>query len=108
MPDPRRVDQPEPGFFRIKLVKGGPPVAAAIVHDADGWHAVIDGDRLPSAEDPWHAEGLARVWHYGLIIDEPEYRFMLARAAHARAHDPTHPTANPDQPINLADLPPLF
>lgn len=108
MPDPRRVDQPEPGFFRIKLVKGGAPVAAAIYHDADGWHAEIDGKKLPAAEDPWHAEGLARTWHYGIMVPEEEYRFMLARAAHAREHDPTHPTANPEQPINLADLPPLF
>lgn len=108
MPDPRRVDTPSAGFFAIRLVKGGALVPAAIVQDAEGWHVVINGERHPPDADPWHAFGMSKVWHYGREIDEAEYRFMLARAAHAREHDPTHPTANPEQPISLADMKPIF
>lgn len=108
MPDPRRVDQPRAGYFSLKLVKGGAPVAAAIVEDADGWHVVINGERRASAEDPWQAPDMSRVWHYSREIDEAEYRFMLARAAHAREHDPTHPTANPEAPIDFNAIKPLF
>ena len=108
MTDPRRVDEPKEGFFLIRLVRGGVPVAARIGHDERGWFVIIDGvEKRPDA-DPWQAEDMSRVWHYGREIDQVEYDYTLARAAHARQHLPGHPAADPTKPVDLNDVPPLF
>lgn len=108
--DPRRVDLPEPGTFRLRLVRGGPWVAAEIERDALGvWTAVIDGERqVPGHPDPALAEGVFRVWHYGHAIDASEHAFLVARARWARIHAPDSPEANPKRPIRVGSLPPAF
>ncbi len=94
----------------IKLVKGGPPVAARIAFDDETgrWQVTINGEDKAPHTDPWQAEGMSRVWHYGRIIDEAEYTFMLARAAWARQHAPDDPSAKPDEPIDLTRIPSIF
>lgn len=108
MPDPRRVDEPRPGYFMIRLVRGGPPVAAAICHDAKGWYVIIDGVEKRPAPEPWDAEDMSRVWHYGREVPEEEYRFRVATAEHARVHDPSHPAAKPDQAVDFLNSKPVF
>lgn len=110
MPDPRRIDTPSEGYFVIRLVKGGPPVAARIAFDeATGmWQVTINGEPKRPAAEPWHAESMEKVWAYALMTTEAEYNFLLARAAHAREHDPTHPAANPDEPIDFLAMKPIF
>ena len=102
----RRVDRPEPGFFEVRLVKGGPLVAASIAFDVDTgmWTATIDGDAGLPDPDPWQAEGLTRVWHYGRAVTEDEYRYRLALKTWALANDPAHPAAHPRDPINVNTL----
>lgn len=116
----RPVDDPKPGFFRMRLVKGGPFVGAEIRHGAPRdpetggimeersfmWETIIDGKlaRDPSP-DPAQA-GVFRVWLSGEQITEPEYRFLVADAKWARQHAPDDPIAQPTKPVTLADLPP--
>lgn len=109
--EPRRVDVPEPGFFAIRLVKGGPKVAATIERDAAGvWSTTIDGVRQSGAAhtDPALAEGVFRIWHYGERITEAEHRYLIDFAAYVRVHVPDAPEANPTQPIVIGRLLPAF
>lgn len=107
---PRRVDQPEPGHFKLRMVAGGPWVAASIEHDALGiWRATIDGDvKEPGHPDPALADGVFRIWHYGHAIDASEHAYLVERARWARIHAPDSPEANPTRPIRVGSLPPAF
>lgn len=116
----RPIDDPKPGFFKKRLVKGGPFVGARLVYgpprdpETGGimeerswmWEAWENGRlvRAPSP-DPLHA-GAFQIWLSGTAIDEAEYRFLVADAEWARAHAPGEPIAQPTKPVNLADLPP--
>lgn len=107
---PRVVDQPEPGFFLMRLVRRGPKVAARIVHDEHGiWRAHIDGvPQEPGGADPHRARGVLRIWHSGTRCTEQEYLYRLALKAWAMAHDPDHPAANPERPVSLRRMKPIF
>ena len=106
----RRIDKPAPGFFEIRLVKGGPMVAAQIQHDeATGlWSADIDGEPGAPHADPMQAEHLARVWLYGRVVTGADYRYRLALKAYALKHDPAHPAAHPREPVRVNTLSPPF
>lgn len=106
---PRAIDQAEPGFFLLRLVKAGPLVAARISHDGGIWRAIIDGvAQEPGAADWTHAAGVDRIWTAGRRCTESEYRYRLALRAHALTADPDHPAANPTKPIRLRNLRPVF
>lgn len=105
----RRVDLPEQGFFRIRLVRGGPWVGAEIRCESGIWTGLIDGQPGETSDaDPAAAQHVFRIWHSGEIIPEHEHAFLLSRAAWARLHAPDDPAANPNQPIRLDSLPPAF
>lgn len=107
---PRRVDEPSPGLFQIRLVRGGPWVAAEIERDALGvWRAAIDGvPQEPGHPDPAQAEGVFRIWHYGHPIGASEHAYLIERAKWARNHAPDSPEANPKRPVRVGSLPPAF
>lgn len=106
---PRRVDQPRPGLFKLRLVRGGPWVAASIEQDDAGrWVATVAGVRSEGHADPALADGVFRVWHYGHVITASEHAFLLERARWATIHAPDSPEANPERAINVAALPPAF
>lgn len=110
----RLIDQPEPGFFTLRMVRGGPLVAARIYRPCplemavwepwqhlDRWYALeaeIDGQ--PCAVD--------RVWLFGRPIPWREFEFLSHRAQWARDHAPDHPAARPRERIDLGRMKPLF
>ena len=113
-----RIDEPQPGFFRTRIVKGGPLVVAEIRYgpalDPDTgdtldrphlWEALIAGRhvRTPSP-DPIEA-GVFRIWGIADPIDEATARFMMADAAWCAEHAPARPQANPRRPARLRDAP---
>jgi hypothetical protein len=102
----RRIDQPEPGFFKLRKVKGGPFVAARIDYEAPLWSAEIDGQPcgLPDP-DPAHADGVFRIWTTAVRIDSKEYDRMREHKATAPLTDPVH---NAHEPINLNKLPTIY
>lgn len=107
---PRRVDEPETGTFKIRLIRGGPWVAAEITRDDDGrWQAWIDGTPKETAHiDPALAGDVFAVWHYGDMITRSEHDFLVKAARWARAHAPDRPEANPRRAIRVGSLPPTF
>lgn len=108
-PHRRVVDEPQPGFFRMRLVKRGPYVPAKIENVDGKWSATINGKpQLPTHEDPMLASGVLDIWHSAKIIDEAEYKYLIGLKEWAERVKPDHPAANPYKPIDLKTLPPVF
>lgn len=90
MSEARVIGQPQPGYWLVRLVRGGPPVPAAIM-------------RVQTTSDPETGEAMERspflaafiagepadldaVWHRrGTPIDRAEYERRLARPGNAPA-----------------------
>ena len=103
-----RVDQPIPGFYRRKLVKGGPFVGVLIF-----WGCPLD----PYSGEPMQRSPMLRCWVNGEEADpidqwtwvaggkitQAEYEFLLADAAHAMEFRPAAPRANPRKTIDLME-----
>lgn len=105
---PRRSDQPVPGYYTLKLCKGGPPVGAEIVHDEIGqWWAMIDDVLHGPATDPFALEALATIHAYGKEATEAEVRWRIDLKRWAVAYAPSHPAANPRRPVNSDTLLPF-
>jgi hypothetical protein len=105
----RRVDLPEPGWFKLRLVKGGPYVPAMITREWGQWGAIIDGQ--PGnifAPDPVLATDVFRIWHSGIRIEHAEYLHMLEVSRWAKEHAPDDPAADPTKPISLNRRPSVF
>lgn len=113
-----RIDQPKPGFFRCRKVRGGPFVVAELRYgpprDPDTgepldrphlWETLVDGwhIRIPSP-DPLQA-GVFTIWGIAEPIDEATARFMSADREWAKDNAPRRPNANPDKPAKLRDAP---
>ena len=118
---------PRPGYYATKLVRGGPRVAVRIWYGlpvidgeeqdrAPGWFVEIDGraDRWEHDDDTGYRcrvpIDVERAWPYCARepIDEAEYRYLIAHAAHMRAHQPDHPKAHPRKAVDFNTLPMRF
>lgn len=77
----RRIDAPEPGFFRLRLVPRGPWVAARIYSRFGVLAAEINGA----------AASIDTVWAWGEFITSEQYGQLLA-----------NPPSLPDQPLHLS------
>jgi hypothetical protein len=73
----RQIDQPRPGWFRLKLARGAPPVGARLYQRLGVLAAEINGQEAD----------VEAVWTSGELIDEAEYRRLLEAAP----ADPTRP-----------------
>jgi hypothetical protein len=87
------IDQPEEGWYRLKMVRGGPWIGAKIWFAAKGedqtpqWQCLVNG----LAADVW--EVWPRVGGRG--ISEEEYRKLL-------------PHPSPGRPLDKLKTPPVF
>lgn len=104
----RQIDDPQPGFFRMRLVKGGPYVPAAIKKDGDMFYAEIDGQAFSAHHDPLKAHKVMDIWFSGREITKHEYEFMLAKSSFYKATDHKHPVSNPEKKINLEEFDWIF
>jgi hypothetical protein len=94
----RAIADPEPGFFRTRLVRGGPYVGARIEFRGGIWSATIDGVTCGASDtDPARADGVFRIWTSGARISEAEYSALLG---------PREALA--DERVNLNALKPVF
>jgi hypothetical protein len=107
----RIVDRPEPGFFELRLVPGGPLVAARIWRPCP-MHPLtcepLDRYRPLCAEIDGAPASVERVWHAGRPIGAAAFAYLDARGRWARARKPDHPFANPRRPITWDTIPVLF
>src|SRR5262249_8083999 len=110
--EPRIIGQPEPGYWMVRLVRGGPEVPACIAlmtvadepgnprEDRSSYLAAFIGGEPVALSDVWERKGRP--------VTEAEYRFQLADAAWAKAHAPQEPKADPTRKIDLTALRPIF
>jgi hypothetical protein len=114
--EPRRIDRPEPGFFRLRLVKGGPFVPARLwigpPLDPETREPLDRSPRpmvqiahFPATDRP---DRVDRVWLYGERISVEAFEAMRLRAAWARLHQPDAPIANPLSPVDVSTMRPPF
>jgi hypothetical protein len=107
---------PIPGYYRLKLIKGGPWVGARIVYGpppdpidgteldrAPRWQAWLDGKMIGADRDP-HRAGAFRIWP-AHSIEKAEYEYLIANSQWAKANSPNDPAANPGRPIDLLTAP---
>jgi hypothetical protein len=93
----RRIDIPEPGFFKLRLVRRGPFVGAEIARSLGFWSATINGASCGARHpDPAYAAGIERIWTGGTRIDANEYAALLR-----------NPPATPDLPIDVSAMTPI-
>ncbi len=108
----QRTD-PHPGYWLVRLAKGGPAVAACIrvvqtTAEPDNPENDMAGARSPHLaafvlDEP---AALDRVWNWrGAPITEGEYKFQCAIAAWARKYSPDEPIANPRKRVELKNIP---
>lgn len=110
--DTRPIARPQPGYWLVRLVAGGPEVPAAIVyeqtlHEPDEPDNLMDRSPQLVAYLAGKVVKIAEVWERrGRPIDAAEYAYQLADLTWAQRHAPGEPKATPHRPINLTIAPP--
>ncbi len=111
----RRVDQIEAGFYEIRLVSGGPPVAARITYGPPD--DPITGEPLDRS---WRhrlfilgeeVDDLDRLWNVAITgkrIDEARHEYLIQTHRWEVDNRPDLPAASPRQRVNLGRTPLLF
>lgn len=111
----------KPKFYRIKLVKDGPPVGlkywygqpldpvtGEILDRSPRWIAEVNGKPADLAEiAPWVVEGLGSEVK-GEEISADEYLYLTALHDYAINHDATAPEANIRTPVDRRKLAPIL
>lgn len=103
------INEPQPGFYQRRLVKGGPFVPCHIWMEqpTDPETGELCGDvkvccsvngREADADDHW-------MYCCDQPITEKQFDYLTKLSAYARAHDPREPLAKPRKPINPLTFP---
>ncbi len=110
----RAIARPEPGFFRMRLVKGGPWVGAIIFRPCPiemhpETFQAVDRHYHLQAEIDGRPVDLSQIWDYGRRIDQAEYEYLCADRDWCRRHAPERLEADTQRDYFRADLlPPIF
>jgi len=102
------MEVPEAGFYRTRLVRGGPYVPARIWVEGTVDHTGhLTGDEVFRCQiDGRDADPFEKwPWLLSEPITQQEFDFMAANAAWARQHAPGDPRASPGSKINWNDTP---
>ena len=113
----RQIGTPEPGWFRMRLVKGGPMVGAQIRREPTRdpetgelldrswfWSAFINGEMVGDP-GPQPSDAVYRIWTSGERIHPAEHDYLIANARWTEQHAPDEPAAQPGKPIDLLSTP---
>jgi hypothetical protein len=103
-----KADEPTEGYYRMRLVRGGPLVGIRIWHGPplEPWtRDVMDRVWRWQAEADGELIELDRVWPVCLSdpIDEKEYTFLVERSRWARRNDAYDPKATPRRKTDWDD-----
>lgn len=109
---PQITHEPQCGWFKRRLVQGGPIVGARIFMEqpTDTDTGELIGDEIMRCEvggkprdpvDEW-------AWLANDPIPEAEYLYLIADADWAKQHAPRAPQANPREPVRSRNIPRLF
>jgi hypothetical protein len=114
---PRRLDLPEPGFFTIRRIKGGPEIPCELrLETGRDPYTGEEMDRSPrlvpyvageamTGEDM--TEWVDRIW-LGRPVGEVRFRYLLAVREWAVKEAPAAPEANYGRAVDLSRSPSLF
>ena len=101
-------EEPQCGWFKRKLVKGGPFVPARVwMYQPVDDEGDLCGDEVLQCEvdgkfaDPEEAWS----WLCGNPISEAEFKHLTALRQWSEEHAPTEPYANPRQPVDWQKVP---
>lgn len=114
MAEPRRIDRPKPGFWLLRLVKGGPDVAACILrlqtrHEPGEPQNQMERSPFLAAFINGEPVDLAAVWERrGRAITEAEHCYRVALTDWAIQNAPHEPAARPTEAINHMTAPVPF
>ncbi len=107
----REIAKPRPGFFKLRLIKGGPFVPARIFLpcpiDPEFGHPMDRSRHLIGEIDGKEVE-VERIWLSAEEIGPAEFAFMTADASWCRNWAPAEPQANPRKPIDARTAPPAY
>lgn len=104
-----RIDRPQPGFYKTRLVRGGPWVAGRIYEipplDPDTGE-LLDRPVMLAGEIGGAEVQIDEAWLklMGNPIGEAEYRYLSSVAQWAGAYDPNSPEANPRSAVDLRQM----
>lgn len=108
---PIKVNEPQPGYYRRRLVKDGPFVPCRIWVEeerdeagdliADQKFFCLVNGRAADAFDQWS-------WLASHPISEADYEFMTEDADWCRKYAPDDPKANPTKPIKARTTKPVL
>jgi hypothetical protein len=99
----RVIGQPEPGFYKRRLVKGGPWVSVRFFLEADELRVEVDGrthNEDGNSFDPYDE------WPLCWPSSETEYKFFGQLREWATRFAPHYPAARPWSRIDLYTMPP--
>lgn len=103
--------EPQSGFYRCKLVKGGPwvPVAIWVHQETDEAGELLSDETLQCLVDG-KPHDAAQIWSYcaDKPIAEDEYRFRIEYGRWARDWAPETPAAQPKQALDPNTAAPVF
>jgi hypothetical protein len=97
------VDQPVAGYYRRRLVKGGPWVPVEIAPYGGEFTALVAtvGGVHADLFDTWTSCA-------GQPISKADYDYMMAVKEWADEHAPCAPEARPYKRVEISKLPPAF
>jgi hypothetical protein len=107
----RVAARPEPGLFKLRLVRRGPWLPARIWwcdHEPGEPDNLLDTGPILVAEIAGQAADPLEVWEHGQRIEQVEYNHRLKVVVWATMHAPQEPEAKPNERVDLRKHPPLF
>lgn len=105
---PAITENPEPGFYKRRLVKGGPfvPVAIWIEEERDEAGDLMS-DQIVKCTVDGRLGDVDSTWSYcaGSPITEAEFDYLSRVSSYAKANDTREPLASPRRRINALAFP---
>ena len=107
--EPETTQDPHPGWFKRRLVRGGPWVPCRLwlfqeIDDATG--ELLDDERLQAECNGEYADP-EDIWSFVAAnpITEAEFKFLSATIEWSRVNAPDEPMANPRQAVDWCRVP---
>jgi hypothetical protein len=122
---PRMLLRPRPGFYVLRLRRGGPLIPALIYRlcpmvvpqpttldgpHPDDWCRPLDRSRCYSAQIDGKRADVERIWFARSLrpISRDEFEFRSGPLRRWARQNPNAPEARPEKPVDLSTIPPLF